>query len=49
MFAGDGRMPPEDAAREWKVLAEFNPKFKPVKVEDTYTNEYVDAALARYR
>jgi len=42
-------MPPEDAAREWKVLAEFNPKFKPVKVEDTYTNEYVDAALARYR
>jgi NitT/TauT family transport system substrate-binding protein len=49
MFAGDGRMVPEDAAREWKVLAEFNPKFKPVRVEDTYTNEYVDAALRRYR
>jgi NitT/TauT family transport system substrate-binding protein len=49
MFAGDGRMPAEDAAREWKVLSEFNPKFKAVKVEDTYTNEYVDAALQRYR
>lgn len=49
MFAGDGRMPAEDAEREWKVLAEFNPKYKPVKVDETYTNEYVDAALRRYR
>src|SRR5438270_514805 len=24
MFANDGRMPPEDAAREWRVLSEFN-------------------------
>lgn len=49
MFAGDGRMPKEDAVREWKVLAEFNPKYRPVKVEETYTNVYVDSALARYR
>jgi len=49
MFATDGRMPPEDAAREWRVLSEFNPKFKAVKVEDTYTNEFVDEALRRYK
>jgi NitT/TauT family transport system substrate-binding protein len=49
MFATDGRMVPEDAAREWRVLSEFNPKFKTVKVEDTYTNAFVDEALRRYR
>jgi hypothetical protein len=32
--------------REWRVLSEFNPKFKSVKVEETYTNALVDAALA---
>jgi NitT/TauT family transport system substrate-binding protein len=49
MFATDGRMPPEDAQREWKVLSEFNPKFKAVKVEDTYDNRFVDEALKHYR
>ncbi len=49
MFAGDGRMPPEDATREWKVLAEFDPKLAPVNVGETYTNAYVDAALRRFR
>jgi NitT/TauT family transport system substrate-binding protein len=49
MFATDGRMQPEDAAREWRVLSEFNPKFKAVKVEDTYTNRFVDEALRRYK
>ena len=49
MFANDGRMPPEDAAREWRVLSEFNPKFKSVRVDETYTNAFVDEALKRYR
>jgi NitT/TauT family transport system substrate-binding protein len=45
MFAGDGRMPAEGAQGEWRVLAEFNPKYRSVKVEQTYTNRFVDAAL----
>ena len=40
---------PEDAAREWKVLSEFNPTFKSVKVEETYNNTFVDEALRHYR
>ena len=48
MFASDGRMPPEDAAKEWQVLSEFNPKFKSVKVGETYTNTFVDEALRKY-
>lgn len=48
MFANDGRMSPDDAAREWRVLSEFNPRFKSVKVEQTYTNAFVDEALRRY-
>jgi NitT/TauT family transport system substrate-binding protein len=49
MFAADGRMPAEDAEREWRVLSEFNPKFKSVKVGETYTNAFVDEALKKYR
>ncbi len=49
MFATDGRMPPEDAAKEWQVLSEFNPKFRAVKVEQTYNNAFVDEALRRNR
>src|SRR5438552_6410908 len=49
MFKSDGRMPPEDATREWQVLSEFNPKFKSVKVGETYNNTFVDEALKRYR
>jgi NitT/TauT family transport system substrate-binding protein len=49
MFASDGRMPAGDAAKEWQVLSEFNPKFKSVKVTDTYTNTFVDEALRKYR
>ncbi|SFA73964.1 NitT/TauT family transport system substrate-binding protein [Collimonas sp. OK607] len=48
MFANDGRMPPDGAAKELQVLAEFNPKFKAVKVEQTYTNTFVDAALKKF-
>ena len=45
MFATDGRMPSDGAEQEWRVLAEFNPKYRPVKVEQTYTNEFVNEAL----
>ena len=45
MFAGDGRMPAGAAEHEWRVLAELTPKYKQVKVEETYTNSFVDVAL----
>jgi len=47
MFASDGRMPADGAEMEWRVLSEFNPKFARVKVGDTYTNRFVDAALEK--
>lgn len=45
MFATDGRMPADGAANELRVLAEFDPKFKSVDLERTYTNAFVDEAL----
>ena len=45
MFAGNGRMPASAAELEWRVLAELNPKYEPVKAEETYTNRFVDVAL----
>ena len=45
MFATDGRMPADGAASEWRVLSEFNPKFKTISLEKTYTNAFVDEAL----
>ena len=45
MFANDGRMPADGAAFEFRTLAEFDPKFKSVQVERTYTNAFVDEAL----
>jgi NitT/TauT family transport system substrate-binding protein len=45
MFKTDGRMPQEAAEFEWRVLAEANPKYKLVRVPDTYTNRFVDTAL----
>jgi NitT/TauT family transport system substrate-binding protein len=45
MFAGDGRMPAGAAEQEWRVLAEFKADYKRVEVADTYTNEFVDAAI----
>lgn len=47
MFATDGRMPVDGAEKEWRVLAEFNPKYKVVKPEETYTNKFVDEALRK--
>jgi NitT/TauT family transport system substrate-binding protein len=45
MFKTDGRMPQDGAEFEWRVLSEANPKYKSVRVSDTYTNRFVDAAL----
>jgi NitT/TauT family transport system substrate-binding protein len=45
MFAGDGRMPAGAAEQELRVLAELNPDYKQVKVEETFTNAFVDQAL----
>ena len=45
MFKTDGRMPQDGAEYEWRVLAEANPKYKSVRVADTYTNRFVDVAL----
>jgi NitT/TauT family transport system substrate-binding protein len=47
MFAGDGRMPEDGARQEWRVLAAFDPDYAKVKVEDTWTNRFVDEAGAR--
>lgn len=49
MFANDGRMPVDGAQNEWRVLADFNPRYKVVKVEQTYTNQFVDDALQHYQ
>jgi NitT/TauT family transport system substrate-binding protein len=45
MFKTDGRMTEDAAQFEWRVLSEANPKYKAVRVADTYTNRFVDAAL----
>lgn len=49
MFANDGRMPAAGAAQEFGTLVEFNPKFKGVDVQRTYTNNFVDEALKSIR
>jgi len=45
MFKTDGRMPEDGAEFECRVLSEANPKYKSVRVSDTYTNRFADAAL----
>jgi NitT/TauT family transport system substrate-binding protein len=45
MFMTDGRMPQDGAEYEWRVLSEANAKYKAVRVGDTYTDRFVDAAL----
>ena len=49
MFANDGTMPVDGAEKEWRVLGEFNPKYKAVKLEQTYTNKFANEALQKYR
>jgi NitT/TauT family transport system substrate-binding protein len=45
MFANDGSMPVDGAAKEFEVLAKFNPKLGAVKLEQTYSNAFVEQAL----
>ncbi len=44
MFATDGRLDVAAATTEWKVMANYAKKFTGVKIAETYTNEFVDAA-----
>ena len=44
MFATDGRLDEAAATTEWKVMANYAKKFTGVKIVETYTNEFVDAA-----
>jgi NitT/TauT family transport system substrate-binding protein len=45
MFANDGRMPEKAVAQELRVLAEFDPLYRPVVADKTYTNAFADEAL----
>ncbi len=45
MFANDGRMSDDGATKEWQVLTAANPAYHGVKVDQTYTNTFVDNAL----
>jgi NitT/TauT family transport system substrate-binding protein len=47
MFATDGRMPGAAAAAEARVVAAQFPQYAHVKIEQTFTNEFVDRALGR--
>ncbi|CAN5425058.1 ABC transporter substrate-binding protein [soil metagenome] len=49
MFANDGLMPVDGAEKELRVLADFEPSYKPVKAEQTYTNTYATEALKKYQ
>jgi len=45
MFATDGLMADDAARKELEVMSAFDPKFKGVRIEDTYTNRFAEAAL----
>lgn len=47
MFATDGRMPADAALAEAAVIAAQFPEYKNAKIDATYTNAFVDRALAR--
>ena len=49
MFATDGRMPPSAAAAEAEVVAAQFPLYRGVQVEKTFTNRFVEQALAAAR
>jgi NitT/TauT family transport system substrate-binding protein len=46
MFSPDGKMPTDGPAKVYEVLSTFNPKLKDanIKLEETYTTEFVDKA-----
>jgi NitT/TauT family transport system substrate-binding protein len=45
MFATDGVMADADARMELKVLSDIQPQCKGVRIEETYTNEFIGNAL----
>jgi NitT/TauT family transport system substrate-binding protein len=45
MFATDGLMADDAARKELEVMSAFDPKFKGVRIEDTYTNRFAEAVL----
>lgn len=47
MFATDGRMPGEAAYAQARVIAAQFPEYKDAKIAETFTNAFVDVALAR--
>jgi NitT/TauT family transport system substrate-binding protein len=49
-FSTDGLIPPEGARTALKVLASFNPRIDParIRLEETFTNDYVTRADARF-
>ncbi len=49
-YSKDGLFNEAGAKTTLRVLASFNPAVKPdeVKLADTYTNEFVNKALAKY-
>ena len=49
-YSKDGLFSEAGAKTTLKALASFNPKIKPeeIKLADTYTNEFVKKALAKY-
>jgi len=50
-FSTDGRFNKEGAENTLKVLAAFNPEVKPASINlaQTYDNQYVEKALAKYK
>jgi len=49
-YSKDGLFSEAGAKTTLKALASFNPKIKPeeIKLADTYTNQFVNKALAKY-
>jgi NitT/TauT family transport system substrate-binding protein len=47
MFGGDGRLDPAAAAAELDAMAALNPKYRRVKLAETFTNAFVDAPRGR--
>lgn len=46
-FATDGRIPPDAARRQLAVMTALAPKYAAVRLDDTFTNQFVEKALAR--
>jgi NitT/TauT family transport system substrate-binding protein len=45
MYETDGRFSSDAISAEWKVMAALNPNYRNIDLAETYTNQFVDAAL----